>query len=261
MPNTILITGAGSGFGKLVAFDLARKGQQVIATAQFWSQVTELKNEAQAQNLNIQVDKLDVTSDRDRTNALKWDIDILFSNAGIMEAGPISEQPIELLRAMFDTNFFGAIELAQGFVKKMVAKKSGKIVFNSSMVGLWTFPYVAGYCATKHALEAIAEGMKTELAPFGIKVATVNPGIFGTGFNDRGVDTLSHWYDPKKNFTPPEVFRGLSEALAHQHDPQSMADVIIDVVLSDNPKFRNVHPKETEEMIKQLQKDAWEALS
>ncbi len=261
MSNTILMTGAGSGFGKLVAFDLARKGHHVIATVQAWSQVTELKNEAQAQNLNIQVDKLDVTSDRDRTNALKWDIDVLVSNAGIMEAGPISEQPIELLRAMFDTNFFGAIELAQGFVKKMVAKRSGKIVFNSSMVGLWTFPYVTGYCATKHALEAIAEGMKAELAQFGIKVATVNPGVFGTGFNDRGVDAMSHWYDPKKNFTPPEAFGGLSEALAHQLDPQSMVDVIVDVVLSDNPKFRNVHPKETEEMIKQLQKDAWEAMS
>ena len=146
-------------------------------------------------------------------------------------------------------------------MKKMVAQKSGKIVFNSSMVGLWAFPYVTGYCATKHALEAIAEGMKAELAPFGIKVVTVNPGVFGTGFNDRGVEAMYHWYDPKKNFTPPEAFGGLNEALAHQLDPQSMVDVIIDVVLSDNPKFRNVHPKETEEMIKQLQKDAWEAMS
>ena len=55
MSNTILMTGAGSGFGKLVAFDLARKGHQVIATAQVWSQVTQLKNEAQAQNLDIQI--------------------------------------------------------------------------------------------------------------------------------------------------------------------------------------------------------------
>ena len=261
MPKTILITGAGSGFGKQVAFDLARKGHQVIATAQTWLQVTELKNEAQAQSLNIQVDKLDVTIDLDRTNALKWDIDVLVSNAGIMEAGPIAEQPIDLLRTMFDTNVFGAIELVQGFVKKMVAQKSGKIVFNSSMVGLWAFPYVTGYCATKHALEAIAEGMKAELAPFGIKVVTVNPGVFGTGFNDRGVEAMYHWYDPKKNFTPLEAFGGLNEALAHQLDPQSMVDVIVDVVLSNNPKFRNVHPKETEEMIKQLQKDAWEAMS
>ena len=69
------------------------------------------------------------------------------------------------------------------------------------------------------------------------------------------------WYDPKKNFTPPEAFGGLTEALAHQLDPQSMVDVIVDVVLSDKPKFRNVHPQETEEMIKQLQKDAWGAMS
>ena len=69
------------------------------------------------------------------------------------------------------------------------------------------------------------------------------------------------WYDPKKNFTPPETIAGLAVMLQNQLDPQPMADVIVQVILSDNPKFRNVHPKETEEMIKQIQKDAWTALS
>lgn len=262
--KTILITGASSGFGKLVAFDLAQKGHNVIATAQTWPQVTELKNEAKAKgSTRLEVDKLDVTNSRDRDNAIKkWDIDILVSNAGVMEAGPIAEQPIELIRSMFDVIVFDALELVQGFVKKMVvAKKAGKIVFTSSMGGLWTVPYGAAYCSSKHALEAIAEGLKTELAPFGIKIATVNPGIFNTGFNDRGADSITHWYDPKMNFTPPETIAGLAQMLENQLDPRSMADVIVDVVLSDNPKFRNVHPKETEDMIKQIQKDAWAALS
>jgi hypothetical protein len=69
------------------------------------------------------------------------------------------------------------------------------------------------------------------------------------------------WYDPKKNFKPPETRAGLAVMLQNQLDPQPMADVIVQVILSDNPKFRNVHPKETEEMIKQIQKDAWTALS
>ena len=64
-----------------------------------------------------------------------------------MEGGPIAEQPLELIRSMFDINVFGALELAQGFIKKnFVAKRSGKIVFTSSMGGLWTVPYVAAYC-------------------------------------------------------------------------------------------------------------------
>ena len=259
--KTILITGAGSGFGRLAAFGLAQRGHRVIATTHIWPQVTGLRTEARVRKLELDVDQLDVTSALDRKNALRWDIDVLISNAGTMEVGPIAEQPMELVRAMFDVNFFYSLELAQGFARKMVAKRGGKIVFTSSMGGLWTVPYGAGYCASKHALEAVAEGLKTELAPFGVKVATVNPGIFGTGFNDRGAETLRHWYDPKTNFTPPETFDAFGDLLANQLDPQSMADVIVDVALSDNGKFRNVHPKETEDLIKHLQASAWEMAS
>lgn len=261
MSRTILITGAGSGFGKLVAFDLAGKGHNIIATDQVWPQVTALKNEAKAAGLDIHVEKLDVTNARDREHALRHDIDVLFSNAGAMEAGPIAELPIDLLRSMFEVNFFGALELAQGFARKMVEKRSGKIVFNSSMGGLWTVPYAAGYCATKHAIEAVAEGMKAELAPFGIKIATINPGVFGTGFNDRGVDAVSHWYDPEKNFTPPAVFEAAGATLANQLDPKLIIDTIVNVLTSDEHRFRNVYPPETENMIKGIQAQAWDAMS
>ena len=261
MSKTILITGSSTGLGKLAAFELARRGHHVIASAHTWSGVTNLKREAEAHALTIQAEKLDITSAFDRSNALKWDIDILVSNAGIMECGPIAEQPIELLRSMFDVNFFFNLELVQGFVKKMVAKRRGKIVFNSSVAGLMVAPFGAGYCASKHALEAVAEGLRVELAPLGIKVAIVNPGPFSTGFNDRGADSALRWYDPKTNFTPPEVFAYLSGVLANQFDPQSMADVIVDVVLSDDARFRNVHPKQLEGTIMQLQQDAWHAQS
>jgi short-subunit dehydrogenase len=262
MSKTILITGAGSGFGKLAAFDLANKDHRVIATTQDWAQVTALKNEAQEIGVNLEIDKLDVTNGRDRENAVnKYDIDILVSNAGVLEAGPIAEQPTAFIRSMFETNFFGALELVQGFVKKFVEKRAGKVVFTSSASGLVTVPYAAAYCASKHALEAVAEGLKTELEPFGIKIATTNPGAFLTGFNERGMDSMSHWYDPNKNFTPPESFASLEELLANQYDPQSMVDVIVDVILSDHPKFRNVHPPEAEEMVKESQKKAWTAKS
>lgn len=263
MSKTILITGAASGFGKIAAFDLAQKGNKVIATAQTYPQMSDLIRESKEQGLDITADKLDVTNARDINYILKkYDIDILISNAGIMEGGPIAEQPVDLIRSMFEINVFGALELAQGFIRKFIDKKqAGKIVFTSSMGGLWTVPYVAAYCASKHALESIAEGLKTELAPFNIKIATCNPGVFGTGFNDRGVDSIFRWYDPKVNFTPESAFDGASESLAHQLDPQSMADVIVNVALDDNSNFRNVHPKETEDFVKQLQADAWTAKS
>lgn len=262
MSKTILITGAASGFGKIAAFDLAKKGHHVIATTQVYPQMSDLIREAEEKEINLTVDKLDVTDSRDIAYILnKYDIDILISNAGVMEGGPIAEQPLDIVKSMFDVNVFGALELAQGFIKKFVEKKSGKIVFTSSMGGLWTVPYVAAYCASKHALESIAEGLRTELAPFNIKIATCNPGVFGTGFNDRGVDSIFRWYDPKVNFTPESAFDGASESLANQLDPKSMAEVIVNVTLNDESSFRNVHPKETEDFVKQLQADAWNSKS
>jgi short-subunit dehydrogenase len=259
MSKTILITGAGSGFGKIVAFELAQRGHRVIATTQIWPQVTELRSEAREKGLSLEVDKLDVTDARDRSCSARWDVDVLVSNAGTMEAGPVAELPLDLLRSMFEVNFFGSVALAQLFAAKMVAKRSGKIVFSSSLAGLLTVPYSAGYSASKHALEAFAEGLKTELSPFGIQIATVNPGFYATGFNDRGVDSASHWFDPKKNFTPMEAFASAAQILAQQADPRLMANTIVDVVLAEKPRFRNVLPKETEDLIKQVQHDTWEA--
>ncbi|MEG2749379.1 MAG: SDR family oxidoreductase [Acinetobacter sp.] len=263
MSKTILITGAASGFGKIAAFDLAKKGHKVIATAEVYPQVSDLTREAKQLGIELIADKLNVTDTRDIDYIVdKYDIDILISNAGIMEGGPIAEQPLDLIRYMFDVNVFGGLQLAQGFIKKWIKqKKPAKIVFTTSMGGLWTVPYVAAYCASKHAMESIAEGLKTELAQFNIKIATCNPGVFGTGFNDRGVDTIFRWYNPEKNFTPPSAFDGTTESLSNQLDPQSMADTIVNVALDDNSYFRNVHPKETEDFVKQLQADAWTAKS
>ncbi|QEC45146.1 SDR family oxidoreductase [Pseudobacter ginsenosidimutans] len=259
MSKTILITGAASGFGKIAAFDLAKKGYKVIATAEVYPQMSDLIREAKESGIELMADKLDVTDSRDIEYIVsKYDIDILISNAGIMEGGPIAEQPLDLIRYMFDVNVFGGLQLSQGFIKKWVGqKKSAKIVFTTSMGGLWTVPYVAAYCASKHAMESIAEGLKTELAQFNIKIATCNPGVFGTGFNDRGVDSIFRWYNPGKNFTPPTAFDGAAESLNNQLDPQSMAETIVNVALDDNSNFRNVHPKETEDFIKQLQAEAW----
>lgn len=263
MNKTILITGAATGFGRIAAFDLAKKGHKVIATAQVYPQVSDLIREAEETGVELTADKLDVTNARDIDYIVdKYDIDILISNAGVMEGGPIAEQPLDLIRSMFDVNVFGGLQLSQGFIKKWVErKKSAKIVFTTSMGGLWTVPYVAAYCASKHAMESIAEGLKTELAAFDIKIATCNPGVFGTGFNDRGVDSIFRWYDPEKNFTSPTAFDGAAASLKDQLDPQSMADTIVDVALDDNANFRNVHPKETEDFVKQIQADAWTAKS
>src|SRR5438876_11111111 len=128
MSKTILITGAGSGFGKLAAFGLAERGHRVIATTEIWPQVTALREEAKARNIVVEVDKMDVTSERDRGLVDRWDIDVFINNAGMMEAGPIAELPMDLLRNMFDVNFFGSVAVAEQAPAEMCKKHSGKLI-------------------------------------------------------------------------------------------------------------------------------------
>lgn len=136
--------------------------------------MSDLLREAKEQGIDITIDKLDVTNTRDIEFIVdKYDIDILISNAGLLEGGPIAEHPVEIIKSMFDVNVFGGLALAQGFIRKFIdQKKSGKIVFNTSMGELLTVPNCAAYCASKHAMGAIAEGLRAELVPFNIKIAT-----------------------------------------------------------------------------------------
>src|SRR3979411_3349078 len=89
--KTILFTGAGSGFGKTAALELARRGHRVIASVQIWPQVSQLREEAKKRGIDIRVEKLDVHSDVDRKHAWTWDVDVLGKNAGIWQGGHICE--------------------------------------------------------------------------------------------------------------------------------------------------------------------------
>ena len=90
--------------------------------------------------------------------------------------------------------------------------------------------------------------------------AAINPGAYATGFNERGFAVM-RWYDPARHLTQHETIEGIRQILEHQEDPQSMADVIVDVVLTDVPRFRNVRPVEVEDHIKRTQHDAWAVMS
>lgn len=259
MKQKIFITGAGSGFGKIAALGLAERGHEVIATAETGPQVQALRKEAEEKGIQLEVQKLDLLNPIDLHKAEEYDIDVLFNIAGICEAGPVAEQPVDLIRRMFEVNVFRHLELTQGFVRKMVQQKKGKIIFMSSMSGLVSFPLAGAYCASKHALEAIAEAMKDELAPFNIKVMTINPGPFKTGFNESGVDSIYQWYDPAKNFTPEKAIKDLQAALEKQFDPQDILDIVVEVVESDKHTFRSIWPANLKKEVVKSQQQAWEA--
>ena len=144
----ILITGAGSGFGELAAIGLAQQGHDVIAGVQIWPQATALRRKVETLGLkNLRVEKLDLLHPYDVQNALNWDIDTLVNNAAIAESGPITEIPMELLRRMFEGNFFAPLELTQRFVRKFIDEgRPGKIVFTSSIGGLISIPLWWSVC-------------------------------------------------------------------------------------------------------------------
>jgi len=259
----ILITGAGSGFGEGAAIGLARNGHDVIATVQISAQVTALRQKAKEIGLkNLRVERLDVLNPHDVNNALTWDIDIFWSNAGIGESGPVSEIPIDLVRANFETNVFAPLTLVQAFVRKFInEKRGGKIVFTSSMGGLFTPPGFGIYVSTKHALESIAEALQGELKPFNIKVQTINPGAYLTGFNETMAETAFHWLDDSKNFTKRAALQKAFDDLigndAGRLDPKEMIDAMVAIVPADTGRFRNVVPQAVEDFLKVHQTEAW----
>jgi NAD(P)-dependent dehydrogenase (short-subunit alcohol dehydrogenase family) len=212
---------------------------------------------------NIEVIKLDILDKYDVKVALKYDIDVLFSNAGIGESGPAFEIPVELVRRNFETNVFAPLELAQQFISKWInARKKGKIVFTSSMGGLFTPPGYGIYVSTKHALEAVAEALSDELKPYGIKIQTVNPGAYLTGYNETMADNAFRWLDDEKNFTKRADMKTNFDSLLGtpqgRLDPKEMIDAMIKIVPSDTGKFRNVVPQFVEDMLKEHQLKAWE---
>lgn len=263
--KTILITGAGSGFGRAAAIGMAKNGHKIIATTQASSQVTPLREEVAALGLSdrIRVERLDLTDPYDIRQAQTWDFDVLWNNAGMGEAGPVWEIPVDIVRKNYEVNVFLPLVLTQGVVQRWVReKKKGKVVFTSSMGGLFTPANWGTYVSTKHALEAFAEAMQQELAAYGIKVQTINPGAYYTGYNETMADNPFRWLDDKVNFTKrADLRKGFDDFFATPEgkmDPKEMIDRMIEVVPADEGKFRNVVPKVIEDMLKDHQQKAWE---
>ncbi|KUP09722.1 short-chain dehydrogenase [Bacillus coahuilensis m2-6] len=254
----IFITGTGSGLGRGAAIGLAKKGHHVIATTELTSQKTDLIREAEELGLEMDIFKLDITNQRDREEILKREFDIFVANAAINEGGPLAEVPMDRFRALFEVNVFATLETVQLAAKKLVQKKNGKIIFMSSMAGISATPYVGPYTATKHAIEGIAQTMRSELEELGVQVATINPGAFETGFNKRSAEEKWKWFDESKHFTPKDSMIEQEKGLQDQFDPEDMIEKMIEIIPAEHHKFRTVYPEETEKQLKETQSKRWE---
>ncbi len=183
--TTALVTGCSTGIGYATALQLARDGHHVVATMRTPAG-SDLADVATAEGLSVELRALDVTADDleatiEKVLADHGAVDVLVNNAGIGSGGGVVEETdLDSLREMMETNYFGAMRCIRAVLPSMRERGSGCIVNVTSQAGVLAFPAMGSYCASKHALTAASESLAIEVAPFGIRVAVVEPGAIMT---------------------------------------------------------------------------------
>jgi len=190
LPPVWLISGCSTGIGRAIATAALEAGDRVVATARRPETVADLVEAYPERALAV---ALDVTDPRQVAAAVAeavahfGRIDVLVNNAGYGYVSSVEEGVDEDVRRMFDTNFFGAISLIKAVLPGMRARGEGYVVNISSMTGLVSNPGNVYYSASKFALESLTEGLSKELAPLGIRVSAVEPGLFRTDWSSRSM--------------------------------------------------------------------------
>ncbi|MGR8012566.1 SDR family oxidoreductase [Bacillus sp. RM3] len=234
MNKTAIVTGANSGFGKLITLRLAQQGYTVIAGVR---QETNAKNLAEevknaALSESIHIEALDVTDTQSiqafqkRLNAYA-PIHLLVNNAGTAYAGFAEEVPVDQYREQFEVNVFGVMEMTQAVLPLMT---SGAKIFNmSSISGLMGMPALSPYVSSKFALEGYTESLRIELATFGIQAALIEPGSFQTNiWNTSMNEQMTPPAEGSKYTAIYEKMMSYIEAQKNNYgDPGEVAELVV----------------------------------
>ncbi len=233
MSKVVLITGASSGIGKSIATFLSEKGYKVYGTS---------RNPKNVENFSFKLIALDVLKVDTINSAIdliikkEGRLDVLVNNAGMGITGPIEDTPTDEMRAVFNTNLFGAIDVMKAVLPQMRKQKSGTIVNVTSIAGYMGLPFRGLYSATKGALETITEATSMEVKPFGINVVNVAPGDFATNIAAGRYHTpvfensaYKENYQMNLNLMDAHVSGGM--------DPLEMAKAVYKIINSKNPKI------------------------
>jgi NAD(P)-dependent dehydrogenase (short-subunit alcohol dehydrogenase family) len=186
--QVVIITGASSGIGEATARRLSRAGAKLALAARRTDRLHALCAGIDPSGANTLVVPGDVTSDPDRRALIDTvlkrfgRIDALINNAGYGQRGPVERVPVESIRRNFETNVFALVALTQLVAPLLRAQGRGRIVNIGSVAGRIARPMSSIYDATKHALEALTDGLRGELKPFGVQVVLVRPGFIRTEF-------------------------------------------------------------------------------
>lgn len=233
MKKTILVTGASSGIGLLIANKLHESGHTVIGTSR--------NPEKHHTNLPFKMLELDITSDKSIESFSKRlfsqieTLDVLINNAGYLVTGLAEETPIDLGRQQFETNFWGTIKLTNQLLPHFRKQRHGKIITVGSILGLIGLPTVAYYSASKHSLEGYFKVLRFELKDFNIKVSMVEPMGFKTNIGNSAVasDTRIDDYNPLRK----QTLALWKEEFDNAPTPEPVVDTVMKVIDQEDPKF------------------------
>ena len=239
-PKTVLITGAGSGFGRGAAVELAQRGHKVIAAVLNDEQAAEL---AKAEP-KLRLVKLDITDAKDIAKVDQWELDVFIANAATGQTGPLSLIPLERLRAVFEVNVFGTFAVTQRVAQAMRKKRAGRIIITSSIGGVRAGVGSGPYTMTKHAIQAFGTALRAELKMFGVDVCLINPGPYATGFNDRMANDPGSWFDRKR--VAPEDLAVMDQLVQRimvgQMDPAEVVKRYVELVEAETTELINFVP-------------------
>ncbi len=247
----ILITGATSGIGKRAAFRLARAGASVIATGRSEDKVAFLGAEAAASGVRLSVLQLDVDDVASVDAAARavdaltsgHGVDVLVNNAGFALMSPVVACSGERVERMFETNLLGAARTTRAFLPAMRARRSGRIINVSSVLGRTVTPLQGVYAATKHALEAMNDALRLEVARFGVEVILLEPGAVDTGFNDVAFGPLRELVDDEAWGPAVRRLRSIESVYRSTAAPvESLAEALEELCLEPAPPPRSTVP-------------------
>ncbi|OWQ91846.1 short-chain dehydrogenase/reductase [Roseateles aquatilis] len=227
MTRTVLITGTSSGLGRATAKHFHAKGWNVIATMRTPERETEFGQLDRMLLARLDVQEADsIRAAVDAGIARFGGIDVLVNNAGYGVFGPLEATPAEKIRRQFDVNVLGLLATTQAVLPHFREHRAGTIVNVSSMGGRMAFPLGSLYHGTKFAVEGLSEALQYELAPLGVHVRVVEPGVTLTDFGGRSLDFNNDLALDAYQPLVQSVLGAMGPMMANGSRPEQIAEVI-----------------------------------
>lgn len=243
MPEqVVLVTGSSSGIGRAVALEAARRGHRVFASARNPADLADLGGHGRITVLTLDVtDAASIGGAVERALAEAGRIDALVNSAGYGQYGAVEDVSVDLWRRQFEVNFFGTLEVIRGVLPAMRAARRGTIVNLSSVAGKIAIPFAAPYCASKHALEALSDSLRVEVAPFGIRVVVVEPGPIATRFGETARTLVTPLLARGGAYSG--FYRGAERAMdvdfqKGKRSPEAVARIVVGAIEARKPRTR-----------------------